>query len=179
MSESRLHWGCGYVTPPGWIHCDKEPFPGVDMVCDIRQGLPLPDGRMDYVVSMHALPEIPPNELEDVLWELRRVLKPGGVLRLGLPDMLRAVDAYLRGDAAYFLVADDTCASLGGKLVTQLTWFGRSRSLFTSDSVLELLQRSGFRSACTCGFRRTASRFPEIVALDNREPESLFVEGTR
>ena len=39
--------------------------------------------------------------------ELRRVLKPGGVLRLALPDLDKGIDAYRGGDEDYFLVPDE------------------------------------------------------------------------
>ena len=61
-----------------------------------------------------------------VLTELRRVLKPGGVLRLCLPDLIKGVEAYERGDRDYFLIPDEDARSLGAKLVTQLIWYGYS-----------------------------------------------------
>jgi len=128
---------------------------------------------------MHALPELLPCDLEDALWELRRVIRPGGVLRLGLPDMDRAIQAYLHNDRSYFLIPDHVCESIGGKMIMQLMWYGRSRSMFTRDFTLELLQRSGFRQAQVCAYRQTASPFPEIIELDNRPQESLFLEGTK
>ena len=82
----RLNWGCGPITPYGWVKSDIRPAMGVDVVADIRAGLPITNDTFDYVVSIHALPEIPYGDLGRTLSELRRVLKPGGVLRLGLPD---------------------------------------------------------------------------------------------
>ena len=55
----RLNWGCGGHTLPGWINSDQKDGDGIDLTCDIAQGLPLESGRMDYVVSIHALPEVP------------------------------------------------------------------------------------------------------------------------
>ena len=37
----RLNWGCGAHVAPGWINSDVKDEPGVDLVADIRQGLPL------------------------------------------------------------------------------------------------------------------------------------------
>ncbi len=76
----RLHWGCGGSAAPGWINSDRGEYPGVDLVCDIRDGLPLAGESVDYAVSIHALPEIPYGDLVPALQELRRVLKPGGVV---------------------------------------------------------------------------------------------------
>lgn len=175
----RLNWGCGAVGEPGWINSDQKDGPGVDISCDIRQGLPLESDSIDYAVSIHALPELPFPDLVPVLSELRRVLKPDGVLRLSLPDLLKGVEAYGRGDRSYFLIPDEDARTLGGKLVVQLTWYGYSRSLFVPDFVEELMARAGYRDVTHVAYRVTASHFQEIVELDNREAESLFMEGSK
>src|SRR5689334_7496346 len=123
----RLNWGCGSSPAPGWLNADLRPGPAVDLVGDIRQGLDLPAASLDYIVSVHALQEIPVLEVLGALVEFRRVLRPGGVLRLCLPDMDAAIAAYRRGDAAYFFVPDEDAQTLAGKLIVQLTWYGASR----------------------------------------------------
>ena len=173
----RLNWGCGSWTPPGWINSDIKAEPGIDLVCDIRQGLPLDDASIDYAVSIHALPEFTLPEIVPVLAELRRALKSGGVLRLGLPDLLKGVAAYQRGDRDYFMVPDEDAERPGAKLVVQLLWYGYSKALFTPDFIEESLLKAGFAKVNHCVFKQTATAWPEIVELDNREAESLFVEA--
>lgn len=173
----RLNWGCGAHVAPGWINSDLKPDTGVDLVADIREGLPLESGSVDCAVSIHALPEFSYPELVPVLEELRRVLVPGGTLRLALPDLRRGIDAYLAGEEDYFKIGPEEVRSLGGRLAVQMTWYGYSRSLFTADFALELLEKAGFVDVRECAFGVTASGIPEIVELDNREDESLFVEG--
>jgi predicted SAM-dependent methyltransferase len=175
----RMNWGCGEHPEPGWLNSDIKAGPGIDLSCDIRDGLPLDGDSLDYIVSIHALPEIPYGELVAALEELRRVLKPGGVLRLALPDLERGIRAFLENDRDYFLVPDEDAATIGGKLVTQLLWYGWSRTLFTRDFTGELLQKAGFTELHDCAFHETKSRFPEIVQLDSRERESLFVEAVK
>jgi predicted SAM-dependent methyltransferase len=175
----RLHWGCGRRAAPGWTNSDRLVGPGIDATADIREGLPFPSGHFDYAVSIHALQEIPYPDVVPALGELRRVLRPGGVLRLGLPDLERALDAYVRQEAGYFRVPDAEVTSLGGKLSLHITWYGHSRTLFTADFAAELLGRAGFVDVTRCAYRQTASGWPEIVALDNRPAETFFVEATR
>jgi SAM-dependent methyltransferase len=179
VSERRLNWGCGMDPPPGWITSDRKEGPGIQLSCDILEGLPLESDSVDYAVSIHALPELPLAHLVPALTELRRVLRPEGVLRLALPDLVRGVRAYLDGDRDYFLVPDEDAGSIGGKLVTQLLWYGYTRSLFTADFAEELLRSAGFSSVTHCAFGETRSSFAEIVELDNRERESLFVEAVK
>lgn len=175
----RLNWGCGHRGEPGWINSDQKDGPNIDISCDIRNGLPLEEGSIDYIASIHALPEVPYTELIPVLQELRRVLKPGGFLRLALPDLLKGIDAYYRNDLDYFLVPDEDAKSIGAKLVTQLNWYGYSRTLFTRDFIEEQLYKAGFSEVHHCNYQETTSPYPGIVELDNRENESLFVEAIK
>jgi SAM-dependent methyltransferase len=175
----RLNWGCGDSGVPGWINSDLKQGPGIDITADIRQGLPLDSNSLDYIVSIHALPMISYPDLVPVLGELRRLLAPGGVLRLGLPDLDRGIQAYLRSDHEYFLIPDGVVRSHGGRFIVHMLWYGYSVTLFTADFIEELLLRAGFGRVEHCGFRETRSRFPGIVELDNREQESLFVEAVK
>ena len=175
----RLNWGCNTDTPAGWINSDMKDGPGIDISCDIRQGLPIDADSLDYVVSIHALPEVPYPDLLPVLRELRRVLKPGGVLRLALPDLDKGIRAYLNGERDYFLVPDEDARSIGAKFITQLIWYGYSRTLFTYDFIQEVLKKAGFQSVSRSEFKQTNSHHPGIVELDNRERESLFVEAVK
>jgi SAM-dependent methyltransferase len=175
----RLNWGCGDAGVPGWINSDLKEGPRIDITADIRQGLPLDSYSLDYIVSIHSLPMISYPDLVPVLGELRRLLAPGGVLRLGLPDLDRGIQAYLRGDREYFLVPDDIVHSHGGRFIVHMLWYGYSVTLFTAEFIEELLLRAGFSRVEHCGFRETHSRHPDIVELDNREQESLFVEAVK
>jgi predicted SAM-dependent methyltransferase len=176
---ARLNWGCGSHIAEGWINSDIKDSPGIDLVADIRQGLPLASESIDYVVSIHALPELSYPELPGVLAELHRVLKRGGVLRLGLPDLRRGIDAYLRGDAGYFKVDPELVQSHGGRFIVHMLWYGYSRSLFTVDFAQELLERSGYVDVCECRYGVSASGIEQITDLDNRPRESFFIEARR
>ena len=175
----RLNWGCGEHTAPGWLNVDVKSAPGIDLSCDIREGLPLESDSIDYAVSVHALQELTIPELVPALAELRRVLRPGGVLRLVLPDLEKAIRAYLRADEHYFQVEDAQAKSLGGRFIVHMLWHGYSRTLFVGDFLEELLMKAGFMDLVNCHYRQTASRFPDIVELDNRQRESLYMEATR
>ena len=176
---NRLNWGCGNTHPPGWINSDNKSGHGIQVVADIRDGLPIATDNFDYAVSVHALGELGYRELLPALRELRRVLKPGGTLRLVLPDLLKSVDAFRAGERDYFAVPDEEMERLGSKLAVQLIWLGYTRSVFTPDFIEELLLKAGFSAVHHCAFKQTRSGWPEIVELDNRERESLFVEGVK
>jgi SAM-dependent methyltransferase len=175
----RLNWGCGNTRPSGWVNSDRQHLEGLKYVADIRKGLPFPNDHFHYAVGVHSLPELAYRELLPALQELRRVLKPEGTLRLVLPDLLKGVDAFRAGQTDYFAVPDEEVERLGSKLAVQLVWFGFTRSVFTPEYIEELLLKAGFATVVHCAFHQTQSRWPEIVTLDNRERESIFVEATK
>ena len=149
----------------------------MDVACDIRDGLPIESNTLDYAVSVHALQELAYEEVVPALEELRRVLKPGGVLRLVLPDLQKGIRAHVLRKPDYFQV--DGIRSAGGQFITHMLWYGHSRMLFTDDFVEELLEDAGFVEVARCRYGETASDFSEITELDNRPSESLFVEATK
>jgi len=171
----RLHWGCGSITPAGWINSDLEPGPSVDISGNILDGLPLADESIDYISSQHALQDLRIYDQVRAMSELRRVLKPGGVLRLSLPDFDRAMAAYQSGHRDYFMVWD--WETISGNFITHILWYNLSQTLFTYEFAEELLRQAGFSEVQRVGYRQTVSRFPEIVDLDSREAESFFVEA--
>jgi len=175
----RLNWGCGEHLGQGWINSDVKGEAGVDLVADIRRGLPLAADSVDCAASIHALPELSWPEQIPALGELLRVLRPDGALRLVLPDFDRAIDAYRGGDDDYFEVPPEEARSPGGRFLAHSLWFGYTRTLFTADHVAELLTTAGFDRVEVCPFGRTASPFGSIVALDNRPRESMCIEARK
>jgi hypothetical protein len=173
----RLHFGCGPAPAPGWLNLDRRALPGVELVHDLEHGLPLASGSVACAVGIHVLQDLPYPALVPVLAELRRVLQRDGVLRLGLPDLDRAIAAYERGDRSWFHVPDADARAAGAKLVVQAIWYGSVRTPFTFDFAAEQLARAGFRDVVRCAFHETRSARPDVAALDNRERESLFVEA--
>lgn len=78
-----LNLGCGKIRWEGWIGVDVA---GGDLRCDIRE-LSLPNDHADVAIAVHVLEHFHAWEVQDLLCEWRRVLKPGGKLILELPSM--------------------------------------------------------------------------------------------
>ena len=175
----RLNWGCGPRGVPGWLNSDLKSGSGIDFPCDIRDGLPIESGSLDYIASIHALQEIPLDDQVPVLKELHRMLRRDGVLRLCLPDADKAIRAYLNGDRGHFVVPDEDYSSLGGKFVVHILWYGHSRVMYTPDFISELLGRTGFTKISHCRCHESASTLVGITDLDSRPRESLFVEAVK
>ncbi|HEY0143627.1 MAG TPA: methyltransferase domain-containing protein [Thermoanaerobaculia bacterium] len=82
---TKLHLGCGPVVLPGWVNIDNQPYPGIDQVLDVTQGLPFENAR--FVFAEHFIEHIPYPVAVNLLRECRRVLSDDGVLRLSTPNL--------------------------------------------------------------------------------------------
>ena len=80
----KLNLGCGKDIRKGWVNIDRFPGEGVDMVLDLEASkLPFPDDSVEEVLASHILEHL--LRWEDLLLEIRRVLRPGGKLTIRVP----------------------------------------------------------------------------------------------
>jgi predicted SAM-dependent methyltransferase len=173
----RLNVGCGTVQPAGWQNLDIVDH-GQEFVVDVREGLPFPDDFADYAVANHVLSDWTFHELPGALKELHRVLRPGGVLRVLVPDLEAAVIAYDVGKVSWFPQGDDL-TNIDERFCTFVTWFGTVGSVFTPKYLGLLLERAGFDWQRRPIGVTSDINPPEITSLDGDRTTSLIMEGRK
>ena len=81
------------IRGPRWERFRK--LPHNIMVHNIARGIPFPDGSVDAVYHSHFLEHLDRDRVAGFLAEVKRVLRPGGVHRIVVPDFARLCSAYL------------------------------------------------------------------------------------
>lgn len=71
---------------PGWWSIDKRKFKDRMILHDLRRPLPIPDGSVDRLMTEHFLEHIRIPKIEQLFREAYRVLKPGCLFRVAVPD---------------------------------------------------------------------------------------------
>ncbi len=90
-----LNVGCGSAYFSEWTNCDL--LPGRQVVGhDLREPLPWGAETFDAVYSSHVLEHLAPAAGRELLVEQYRVLKPGGVCRVVVPDLEGICRLYLK-----------------------------------------------------------------------------------
>ncbi len=91
-----LNVGCGRCYHNAWTNIDLVAATPEVRAYDLRRGLPYQDDSFDGVYHSHVLEHLTPDAAKSMLRECARVLKPGGVLRVVVPDLEGIAHEYLR-----------------------------------------------------------------------------------
>ena len=89
-----VNLGCGMSNHPKFINVDGYPHPHVHFVHRIDRLPMFSDGSADLIYASHCLEHFKYRDIDRVLSEWARVLKPGGVLRLSVPDFDKLMVIY-------------------------------------------------------------------------------------
>jgi predicted SAM-dependent methyltransferase len=95
----RVHVGSGPKYIPGFVNIEGLIVWKADIRLDLRAGLPFKDNAADVIYCCHVLEHFDIGRVARLLVEFHRVLRPGGGLRIVVPDLERAVAAYASGAA--------------------------------------------------------------------------------
>ncbi len=137
---------------------------------NLKYGIPLRDSSVDFIYASHMLHHLYRDDALKLLREAIRVLKPGGTMRIAVPDLELIVRLYLEGRReqalGYFFYLRSPRSNL-------------SRRYYQYDFTLlkVLMEEAGARNVRRCKFRE--GRVPDLEQLDRLSEETLFVEGER
>jgi SAM-dependent methyltransferase len=199
-----LNLGCGVQVAPGWINIDNSPnarlsklpwlrwflwkirllddahyqvpWPSSIMIRDLNKRLPFADCSIDFVYTSHFLEHNSRERGRCLLSEIHRVLKPGGLARIVVPDLELGARRYLAALGS---------GENGNAAPGFLSWLQLSRPgvrdphlwMYDAASLKAALDEVGFANIAVCEYRR--GRVRDCQVLDNRPEESLHIEAEK
>lgn len=92
--DVKIHLGCGTKILPGFLNIDIRPLPGVDIVASIDNLHMFKDNSVSLIYCCHVLEHIPRDNVQKILQEWHRVLKPNGTLRIAVPNFEAVFEHY-------------------------------------------------------------------------------------
>lgn len=192
--ELRLvNLGCGSRYHPAWINIDIAPQSSCVIQHDLSKNIPLETASCDAVYHSAVLEHIRPSDTMAFLGECKRVLKSGGILRVGVPDLeaicqlyLAKLQAALNGDqsAAYdydWLLLELCDQSVrersGGEMLAYLQQIPIPNEQFVFDRIGEEGRNLVYslRKSRDENIRQTANPITQCIAGIQRR----LVEGIR
>jgi predicted SAM-dependent methyltransferase len=178
----KLEYGAGGRTMEGFTRVDR--FDPAELLIDfVEDTMPFPDNSVDVIYTAHFLEHIRyPHPMKEVLKDAFRILKPGGILSVCVPDARLYIDAYMNPDnykdpreicvwePAYFYHSPIDYINYIGYLDN-----GEHKILFEPANLMSILSEAGFSDV--------SEREPDLN-LDpdyhvNSAYDSIFVNATK
>jgi SAM-dependent methyltransferase len=216
---ARLNLGCGPNAPAGWLNVDGswnawlsnhvylrktlraigvlgKNSPGAQwnvrpLVHDLTKRLPFEDNTVSVIYGAHVLEHLYLADAQRLLGECKRVLRPGGVIRLVVPDLRSMVASYLKNKnggspsaAEKIAAADQLNENLGfrsaappkGNFLFQFysLWkdFHHHKWMYDADSLVRYMESAGFAAVSEKGYLQS-----EIPGIAEVEEAGRVVDG--
>ena len=154
----KINMGCGWRNfGKDWIHIDGGEYPHLDFK-DITK-LVFKDNEIGLIYSSHVIEYFDREEVIPVLKEWRRVLRPGGILRVAVPDFEAMAKLYVGGK----FPLSNFLGPLYGKMKMGMKGPNEAnaptiyhKTVYDFQGLKEVLETSGFRNVRRYDWKTTS-----------------------
>jgi predicted SAM-dependent methyltransferase len=171
-SPVKLHLGSGGVYKDGWVNIDLVPAK-VDIPWNLARGIPFPDASVDAIFHEHLQEHLTIRQGYELARECRRVLRKGGVLRIGVPDAGQVVQSYAGNWDADWARSAPT----GMIAIQRLSYENGHRSMYDGQTMCLLLVAAGFSDVQRWPFHE--GRLQPNPDTPERAAGTLYVEAVK
>ena len=187
-----LHIGCGPFHMTGWMNTDLPPNSHMDFPLDISRPLPFPDNYFHAIYGAEVIEHIPLAEGRLFFQEARRILRPGGVLRLTTPDLENICRIFLhqnpQADPAKFGTVWIDGEFSDEIWINAMFHFWGHQFLYNFAALERELETAEFTGIIRCQPLESQSAYAQLQGLETRYGENapawrfehvLVVEATK
>lgn len=151
---------------------------------DATKNIPFPNGSVNCIYTSHMFEHLSREGAQSFLNEALRVLCQGGVLRISVPDVSKAIDSYQdQRDADQLMstlfVTAPPISGLRDKLKLLVSGYRHHQWMYDGDSLSKLLSSSGFKNVSVQDKGNTLIENSGALDLFERSEESVYVEGVK
>lgn len=149
---------------------------------DATKRIPLPDNSASCVYSSHMLEHVSRGKLMYLFKEIKRVLKPGGIIRIGVPDLDIAILNYKKDEDADKFMSDllmepPTIETFKDKIKLLLIGYRQHQWMYNKKSIVSLLEKNGLKNVHIKNIGETNINDHKELNLFERSKETVYVEG--
>ena len=172
--EKKLNLGCGPNPKPGWINIDLFDS-HADLQLDLREKWPFAGASISHIYSEHVLEHFEfHEEVSHFLSQARRLLQPGGLLDVGVPDTEWPLRAYGNPSSPYWLFAKTVHPEWCETQLDHLNYHFRQETehkyAWDYETLVRTLRRFGFTDI-------TRREFDPALDAESRKTGTLYMRA--
>jgi predicted SAM-dependent methyltransferase len=165
----RLHLGCGWINKDGWVNVDLF-LTRADIAWNLAAGLPVPDDSVDAIFHEHLMEHLSLRQGYLLTRECQRALRPGGILRIGVPDAGACIASYAGHINPSWAESQPT-----GLLAVQALFYEHGhRAMYDAETLVALCYAAGLEDARA--LESGDSRLVPVPDSPRRKDGTLYVE---
>jgi len=166
----KLHLGCGPKRKEGWVNIDLFDR-AADLQLDLRNAWPFPDNSVSYIYSEHVFEHFEIHtEVPHFLREALRVLEPGGIFDVVVPDTVPAIKAFGDPDATFWSLAlvhnwHPGCQTQLEHINYHFRQHGEHKYAWDLETLSRVLRTAGFEGVTQRDFDPTMDSPERVLSL--------------
>ncbi|OGU35883.1 MAG: hypothetical protein A2315_15900 [Ignavibacteria bacterium RIFOXYB2_FULL_35_12] len=186
---AKIPFAADFLKKIGWIEQAQYEFIRFASVNNIEygdatKGLHIKSSSVEVLYSSHMIEHLDRNGAARFLKEAFRLLQPGGLMRLTIPDIKKQVTQYnINDDADRFMELTHLCSyrpiSFSQRLQLLIVGPRNHQWMYDGKSLVRLLQNFGFINAEILPAGKTNIKDYWPLDLHERESESVYVEAVK
>lgn len=158
----------------GWLTIDVTR--NCDIYWDLRKGIPFPNESISKIYSSHFFEHLSYKEGQKFLDECSRVLVPGGIFSICVPNASIYIEAYLNSDLdenQFFGYKPAYNNTTKIDYVNYTAYMdGHHKYMFDEENLIYILTSKGFQNVCQ-------RKFDPDIDSKERDFESIYVEAIK
>ncbi len=168
------------LSENNWVNIDGFMDKNVQYVCDFNRKLPFNNDSFDAIFCEHVIEHFDFEHGKNLLNECRRILKPGGVIRIIVPDGETIIKGYLNKPETIIKYKTPTSKTAMGAVNIWFYQRYEHQCIYDFDYLKYLLKSINFSRIEKSGFKFSALS-PEAILLDDEKYnwESLYVDALK
>lgn len=178
---------CGHpVRIEGYVNVDMSPFSEVEVDLE-KELIPLDDHCADVVVCNSAINYFSKERGRELIGDVFRVLKPGGLVRFGALDLEVITRCYIERDEAFYFEkqangedrypGETFCEKLNEFFSGHAIGDKSGKFVYDYETLSRCFGEAGFVSVERKQYLQSA--LPEVAQVDNRPEQMFFLEARK
>lgn len=180
--KKYLHLGCGdNIKDKNFLHCDFYNFEFFKKIfkkkkilhLDLRYKLPFNSHQFEAVFSEHTIEHLYPSEVKNLFKEIYRVLKPGGIFRVIVPDLKKYIDYYNNKNINLGHNFKSGCEA-----IWNISSNYEHKSLWDAEWLILNLKENNFQDVKEFGYKNS-QLIDLVLDKEGRQVESIYIEAKK
>jgi predicted SAM-dependent methyltransferase len=148
---------------------------------DVVQKIPFKDNSVEAIYTSHMLEHLDRDDARVFLLNAKKVLKPGGIFRISVPDFRMLIEGYMDHNSVDKFLEDSLLTITAPKTIIQkinllTTGLRHHQWMYDSRSLISLLKDCGFINVIEVSHNTSNIFNQNGLNLEERSEESIYIE---